>query len=112
MFIGSILVVLGYQLILTGIFAKIYSHNHLDEENKVLERLYSFFNLEKSIIAGAIFLLAGFFIFLNILIIWVSENFGELSTINLSIFALTFIILGIQTIFAGFFFSILGIKKR
>jgi len=112
MFIGNILVVLGYQLILTGIFAKIYSHNHLNEKDEALERLYHFFNLEKSILAGAVFLLIGFFIYLNILIVWLSKNFGELTTINLSIFALTFVIIGIQTIFSGFFFSILGIKEN
>ena len=112
MFIGSALTILGYQLILTGIFAKIYSHNHLDERNEALEKLYRFFSLEKSIFAGAIFLLIGFFIYLNILIIWISKNFGELTTINISIFALTFIIIGIQTIFSGFFFSILGIKEK
>ena len=112
MFIGSALAILGYQLILTGIFAKIYSHNHLDERNESLERLYRFFSLEKSILAGAIFLLIGLFIYLNILIIWISKNFGELTTINISIFALTFIIIGIQTIFSGFFFSILGIKGK
>lgn len=112
MFIGSILVILGYQLILTGFFSRIYAHNHLGEKDYKLEKMYRFFNLEKAITAGAIFLLAGFYIFLNILIRWISTNFGELTTINLSIFALTFIILGIQTIFAGFFFSILGIKEK
>lgn len=112
MFIGSILVILGYQLILTGFFSRIYAHNHLGEKDYKLEKMYRFFNLEKAITAGAIFLLAGFYIFLNVLIKWISTNFGELTTINLSIFALTFIILGIQTIFAGFFFSILGIKEK
>jgi len=111
MFIGSILTILGYQLILTGMFSKIYAHNHLNEKNKNLERLYHFFNLEKAIITGFIFFLIGFFIYLNILITWISKNFGNLDTINISIFALTFIVLGIQTIFAGFFFSILGIEK-
>ncbi len=112
MFIGSVLVILGYQLILTGFFSRIYAHNHLGEKDYNLEKMYRFFNLEKAIIAGAIFLLAGLYIFLNILIKWISTNFGELTTINLSVFALTFIILGIQTIFAGFFFSILGIKEK
>ncbi len=112
MFIGSVLVILGYQLILTGFFSRIYAHNHLGEKDYKLEKMYRFFNLEKAITAGAIFLLAGLYIFLNILIKWLSTNFGELTTINLSIFALTFIILGIQTIFAGFFFSILGIKEK
>ena len=111
MFIGSVLSILGYQLILTGIFARIYAHNHLNEKDKRLEQLYHLFNLEKSIIAGLIFFLIGFIIYLNILITWISVNFGALNTINISIFALTFVVLGIQTIFAGFFFSILGIEK-
>jgi len=111
MFIGSILVILGYQLILTGIFAKIYLHNYLKEKDKKLEKLFRFLSLEKSILIGFILSLTGVLIYLNILIIWVNKNFGELNTINISIFALTFIVLGIQTIFAGFFFSILGIER-
>ncbi len=112
MFIGSILAILGYQLILTWLFAKIYAHNHLNEKNEALEKLYKFFNLEKAILAGIILLLIGFAIYLNILFVWLAKHFGTLNTINISIFALTFIVLGIQTIFAGFFFSILGIKEK
>jgi len=112
MFVGSVLVILGYQLILTGLFAKIYTNNHLDEKDENLEKLYIIFNLEKALLGGFIFLLIGIFIYVNILITWILSNFGSLTTVNISIFALTFIILGIQTIFAGFFFSILGIKTR
>jgi len=112
MFIGSILVILGYQLILTWVFAKIYAHEHLNEKNEKLEKLYRFFNLEKAILAGVIFLLIGFLIYLNILIIWLATNFGALNSLNISILALTSIVLGMQTIFAGFFFSILGIKEN
>jgi glycosyltransferase involved in cell wall biosynthesis len=112
MFIGSILTILGYQLILTGICARVYSHDHLKENDKAIEKLYSYLNLEKAIIAGIALLLMGFFIYLNILLVWISNDFGELNTINISIFALTFIVLGIQTFFGGFFLSILGIKER
>ena len=112
MFIGSALAILGYQLILTGIFAKIYSNNHLNEKDKNLEKLFHIFNLEKAILTGGLFLIAGFIIYLNILVTWISSNFGHLETINLSIFALTIIIIGIQTISAGFFFSILGINEK
>jgi len=111
LFIGATLVILGYQLILTGISARIYSHNHLGEKDEYLEKLYGYFTLEKGIFAGFIFLLAGFLIYLYILIKWLATDFGGLDTINISIFALTFIIIGFQTIFAGFFFSILGIKE-
>jgi glycosyltransferase involved in cell wall biosynthesis len=112
MFIGATLVILGYQLILTGISARIYSHNHLGEKDEYLEKLYRYFTLEKGIFSGLILLLIGFLIYVYILIFWINTNFGELDTINISIFALTFIVLGIQTIFAGFFFSMLGIMKR
>ncbi len=112
MFIGATLTILGYQLILTGISARIYSHNHLKEKDEGLEKLFSYFNLEKATLSSIILLLAGFLTYLYILIKWVSTGFGELDTINLSIFALTFLTLGFQTIFAGFLFSILGIKEN
>jgi len=111
MFIGAALSILGYQSILTGIFAKIYAHNHLNEKNPNLEKLYRFFSLEKGILIGALLFLVGFIIYLYILITWIARNFGALETINIGIIGLTFIIIGIQTIFAGFFFSILGIEK-
>lgn len=111
-FIGSLLTILGYQLILTGTFAKIYAHNHLNEKNKSLINLFKLLNLEKAIQAGSILILISFTIFLNILLIWIHNNFGELNTINLSIIALTFAAIGIQTISSGFFFSILGIKEN
>ena len=112
MFIGVAMVILGYQLILTGISARIYSHNHLGEEDEELEGIFIYFNLEKGMIAGATLFLSGFLIYLYILIKWIAQGFGELSTINLSLFALTFLVLGFQTIFAGFLFSILGIKEK
>jgi glycosyltransferase involved in cell wall biosynthesis len=111
MFIGAALVILGYQLILTGISARIYSHNHLGEKDEGLERLFSFFNLEKATAFSLILLLTGFLIYLYVLIKWISLDFGELDTINISIFALTFLVLGFQTIFTGLLFSILGIKE-
>ncbi len=111
LFIGAALVILGYQLILTGISARIYAHNHLGEKDDYLERLYHYFTLEKGIFAGLSLIFFGFLIYLYVLIKWLAAGFGELDTINISIFALTFIVLGLQTIFSGFFFSMVGIKE-
>ena len=74
--------------------------------DKNLEKIYSIFNLEKALLAGFALLLIGDFIYINILITWISGKFGGLTKIKHAIFALTFIIIGIKTMSSGLIFII------
>ncbi|MFA6422664.1 MAG: glycosyltransferase family 2 protein [Candidatus Buchananbacteria bacterium] len=112
MFIASLILIIGYQLIFFALFAKTYALTHLSEENKILNLSYRYFTLEKGIAIGFIFLFLGCVIFLAIFISWVKSNFGSLLEIKNSILALTLIIIGIQTISSAFMLSILGIKDK
>ncbi len=112
MFISSLLTITGYQLIFFTFFAKTYSTTHLQEKSPALDRLYKYLNLETGSILGFLLSLTGFIIFIFILIQWINTDFGALNQVKNSIFALTLIILGIQTIFSSFMLSILGIKER
>jgi hypothetical protein len=112
LFISSILAILGYQLIIFSAFAKIYSITHLGEKNEFFEKMFKYITIEKASIIGVLISLIGLIIYVLIFIKWLKSGFGSLDEVKNSIVALTFIVLGAQTIFSSFMFSILGIKNR
>ncbi len=93
-YIFSLLTITGYQLITFSAFSKIYSITHLGEENKAFSKLFKYITIETAGIIGILTIIAGFLVFKN------------------SVLALTFMILGVQTIFSSFMLSILGIKEK
>ncbi len=104
---------LGFQILTLGLFAKTYSQiEGFSKKNKFLQTFYEKFNLEKGLLTGSGILFLGFFIGLYILSKWITKGFGPLNEIKLALLSLIFMTLGIQTIFASFFISLLGIKKQ
>ena len=65
MFLGSLLTIIGYQLIIFSIFAKTYAITHLKEKNS-FEKLYKFITLEKAI-----------FFWSNCYSIWISHLYNN-----------------------------------
>lgn len=112
LFLSSLLVIVGYQLILFAGFARTYAITHLGDKDSFLEPLYRKITIEKAGFAGIFLSLVGAIIYLFIFVKWVRSGFGSLDEIKNSIAALTFVTLGIQTFFGAFMFSILGIKER
>lgn len=112
MFLSSLSIIAGYQLIIFSVFAKTYSVTRLGEENPLLDKLYRYITIEKAGIAGISTALLGIIIFAAIFLKWVQAGFGALNEVKNSILALTLITIGIQTIFSSFMLSMLGIKEK
>ena len=112
LFLASLLIISGYQLIIFSIFAKTYAITHLNEKNQSFEKLYRYITLEKASILGIILAITGLTIYLTIFNTWITRNLGSLNQIKNLVLALTLTILGIQTIFSAFMLSILGIKEK
>jgi len=112
MFLSSLFMILGYQLIIFSAFAKIYSITHLNEKSDVFDRLFKLVTIEKAGISGSITVVLGILVYAWIFAKWAGSGFGSLDEIKNSIVALTFIIIGFQTIFSSFMLSILGIKEK
>ena len=113
MFLSSLLMIIGFQLIIFSIFAKSYSINHLGEnETTLMKNLYTLITIEKASIFGIFISLIGMLIYFSILLRWIKSGFPALNEIKNSIVALTLIVLGVQTIFSSFMLSILGIKEK
>jgi len=109
LFIGLILV--GYQLVCFGYFARIYRLNHLGHKDAELTKLFTYFTLEKGITLGALLFVIGVVVFIALFILWSQDNFGSIENTKNALIGLLIILLGIQTISASFIFSILGIKR-
>jgi hypothetical protein len=110
--VGSLLSLLGYQILMLWLFAKTYRITILGEKDRLIEWIHRHFTLENVIIVGGIILLIGLALSIIIIAKWFNSNFGALFEMRKALFAMTLMIIGVQTIFSGFLLSILGIKHK
>ena len=102
---------LGFQIILLGLFARTYALcSGLEQRDKLIEKLYQHFSLERGLLLGGGSFALGFLIDAWIAYKWVKSGFGALDEVRTALFALLLMALGAQTFFSSFFFSILGIR--
>jgi len=111
----SLVAILGFQITNMGLYAKTYFFVEGFETDSRLPlplTFYRHFKLEQGLVAGLVIFLTGVIIDSYIFIEWVINDFGPIEEMKLAILSLTFIVIGIQTIFSSFFLSMLGIEKR
>lgn len=112
MVLFSLLSLLGYQLINLGMSARTFAvQQGYIAEDKTISRLTKYFRLESGILAGLVLFIIGLGINLFIFAEWWNSSFGPLFRIRESILAMTFLVLGLQTIFSSFFISLLIVRR-
>lgn len=116
--IGTLLVagfvcLIGYQVVLFGVFTKIFAvREGFHPRHPLLDRLYHRITLEVGLLAGSALFLAGFVLLLVATFHWGSAGFRNLDPrieMRQLVPAVVMLALGVQTVFASFFVSILGI---
>jgi glycosyltransferase involved in cell wall biosynthesis len=112
MFLGSTLAIAGFQTLLFGIAAKIFSHVERFHRQSRLNRLFGRLRLETGLIVGGLLVAAGLGYDLLIFARWVRNGFSELHEMRNALVALTFLVIGLQTIFFSVLFSMLGIERK
>jgi len=115
MVLGSMMVVLGFDILNIGFFARIFALTQgFEQDDPLLRRLFSWFNLERGLAAGAILTVSGVGLNLEILFQWISMDysFGGEVRIRPALIALTLTVIGVQVFFSSFFYSILGTGRR
>ncbi|MBN2567741.1 glycosyltransferase family 2 protein [Candidatus Woesearchaeota archaeon] len=110
-FIGSLLTVTGFVVLVLGVFSKIYARLYLSERSWLAGLIISRLSLERSLLLGILLFLIGLVIGLRIVIEWVASGFGALTALRPAILALTILILGVVSFFSAFFLSVLGIAE-
>ncbi len=112
MLIFAALTLLGTQIGQLGLFARTYATVQLGEPDALLERLYRRFRLEHGLLVGALTTLVGFGVLAVIFVGWARSGFGALGHEYAAILGFTLAGVGVQTVFASFFISILGRPAR
>jgi glycosyltransferase involved in cell wall biosynthesis len=109
---GSMLVVVGTQVVGLGLCGRAYGVYHLGERDRWLERMQGRFRLEHGLLLGAALTVAGLAMGGVIVGRWVARGLGSLSEERLAVLAATVIITGVQVVFTSFLLSIFGLRRR
>ncbi len=113
--LGSLLLVIGYQMLLAGLYFAAFGVAYgVSSSSNLTKKIMSYHSLEKELLIGILLLAFGLTLGVDVLLGWRAAGFGELYQTQNAMMALILSILGIQTIFSGMFLSLLllnnGIK--
>jgi len=109
-------VLLGFQAIAFAVFTKFFAISEgLLPPDPTLDRLFQYITLEVGLAVGTLLTFAGLATSVYAVSAWGSKHFGPLDyshTMRLVIPSMLFLTLGAQTVFASFFMSVLGLRRR
>jgi glycosyltransferase involved in cell wall biosynthesis len=112
---AAVFVLLGFQSISFAVFTKMFAISEgLHPPDPALDKAFNYITLEVGLLAGGLLVLAGLGISIFAVGFWQSRHFGQLDyarTMRLVIPAALFLTLGVQTVFASFFISVLGLRR-
>jgi len=113
---AAVFVLLGFQAIAFAVFTKLFAISEgLHPPDPTLDKAFRYITLEVGLVVGASLVLLGLGVSIYAVGFWRSQHFGALDyaqTMRLVIPASLFLTLGVQTVFASFFLSVLGLRRR
>jgi hypothetical protein len=113
MFVAALLTLLGFQVLLTGFYAKAYAFTHrFAPDDRMIQLFYRYFSLEKWILVGLGIFALGLGIDVFIFAKWINHGFKNLFEVRPAILALTLMVIGGQLVFSSFLLSILNINTE
>jgi len=106
---------IGYQLVVFAVFTKVFAMEHgFHPPNPAYSAMFRYVSLETGLVAGALMFGIGIAGLVVAVLSWGAVGFGSLDprlTMREVIPAAVLLTLGVQTVFASFFLSILGLDK-
>ncbi len=111
MIAGSLAAIVGYDIVMLGLFAGIYGRRmDLFELDLITRSILKHASLERGILLGLIFFIAGFAYSLHLFLNWMESGFRVLPMGGQDMLGFTLLVIGLQTIFFSFFLSLLAEK--
>jgi hypothetical protein len=113
--LGSMLVIVGYQIALVNLFAKVYAVTHgMRKRDPTLERAFRVLTMERVLVVASLVVVVGLGMLGWVVLGWLRTDLGPLVSGPTRVFILgsTLVALGAETFFSAFFFSILGDEYR
>jgi glycosyltransferase involved in cell wall biosynthesis len=108
---GSLLVVVGAQLVGFGLCGRAYAVYQLGDRDPWLERIGARIHLEHGLLAALALMAAGLGLGGVIVGKWIADGLGGLSEERLAIVAATLLIVGVQVFFTSFMLSLVGLRR-
>ena len=116
MLYAAVFVLLGFQAVAFAVFTKLFAITEgLLPPDPTLDRLFRYITLEVGLLVGALLIAGGLGTSIYAVGFWGARHFGNLDyshTMRLLIPASLLLTLGAQTVFASFFLSVLGLRRR
>ncbi len=111
--LGSMLLLIGTQMIATGVYMKIYGivHNRIDKTG-ITAKLLDYHSLEFGLFLGMAVFFVGLVLGSGVVIKWINSGYGSLSEVETAVISMTLSALGIQTIFSALIISIFVLETR
>ncbi len=107
--------IIGYQAILFSLLSKVFGVSEgLVPADARLQRWLGWARLEVGLVIGSLLLLAGLAIAIYGFVNWGNARFGQLDperALRYALPALTAMLLGVETMLASFFLSLLGMRR-
>lgn len=105
--LGGLLVIIGYQMLLGGLYFRAFAASRRMYRPGRMERLMSYHSLENELLLGVLLLGTGVAVGIKVLLSWGASGFGPLYAAQSAMMAMILCILGIQTLLSGTFISLL-----
>jgi glycosyltransferase involved in cell wall biosynthesis len=112
MILGNLLVILGFQIIILGVFTKVFAVLHgINKAGRFTKIFLKYNSLEYELLLGVILFSIGLLVDIKIILSWIESGFGELAELRSAILASTLMFLGVQLIFSALFLSVLLLER-
>ena len=108
---GSLLAIVGTQVLALGLCARAYGVYVLNERDELFDRWRPRLRLEHGLLAGTVLAFIGLVLGSVIVGKWIERGGGQLSEARLGLLAATLVIVGLQVFFSSFLLSILGLRR-
>jgi glycosyltransferase involved in cell wall biosynthesis len=111
--LGSMLAIIGTQMIATGSYLKAYGiiHNKIDRTG-LTAMLLDYHSLEVGLFTGMILFFGGMVSGSGVLLKWISSGYGSLSEVGNAVISMVLAALGIQIIFSALIISIFLLENK
>jgi len=111
--LGSMLAIIGIQMIATGGYMKIYGiiHNKIDRTG-ITAQMLDYHSLEMGLLLGLILVAGGIISGAGVIYKWIISGYGSLSEVGNAIIAMVLAAVGIQIIFSTLIISIFLLDSK
>jgi hypothetical protein len=96
---------IGYQVLIFGIISALYhaQQNHYS----LMDKFVKYVTLENALLVSAFWIVCGLLVLGYVTTKWIIAAFGPLFEYRMVVIGTIFLVIGVQTFFAGFLFSVL-----